>query len=286
LAPVDEKAFAHRGLFRRTADAPSRTDRTGMERSVEVTTGESVVFSYELAGLGSRFFAVFIDLAIQLTVVIVAFAVLAWVGQSAKPGPSLTAATSSKVVQAIAIALVTVAGFVLFFGYFILFEWRFAGRTPGKRLLGIRVVRDGGFPLDFTSAVVRNVVRILELGLGFYAVSAVATLLSPANRRLGDMAAGTIVVRDHRFERVAVPTIASVVRGRTQDDTVIAGLSEAQRNLVRRYAARRTVLSARARPGVAAEIAASVRPKLTASFAHLGDDDLLVHLAATALRGD
>ena len=93
-------------------------------------------------------------------------------------------------------AILAIAAFLLFFGYFIFFEWRFAGRTPGKRLLGIRVVRDGGFPLDFTGAVVRNVVRILEFGLGLLRASAISTLLSPQNRRLGDYAAGTIVVRD------------------------------------------------------------------------------------------
>jgi len=254
-----------------------------MERSVDITTGESVAFSYELAGLGSRFFAVFIDIALQLAVALAVVAGLAWIGRGVAPEPGLGHAPA-KIVRAIAIALVSLAGFLLFFGYFIIFEWRFGGRTPGKRLLGIRVVRDGGFPLDFTSSVVRNVVRILEFGLGFYAVSAVVMLLSPANRRLGDMAAGTIVVRDSRFERSAAA--ASDKPGRTHDAAVIASLSVAERDLVRRYAARRTALSARARPSVAAQIAAGIRPKIAASFAHLDDDDLLIHLASTALGDD
>ena len=97
---------------------------------------------------------------------------------------------------AILIALAVLAIFMLFFGYFIAFEWLWNGRTPGKRALGIRVMRDGGFPVDFTSSLIRNVVRILEFGLAFYAISALSTLLSPQNRRLGDFAAGTIVVRD------------------------------------------------------------------------------------------
>ncbi|GAC1305568.1 MAG: RDD family protein [Vulcanimicrobiaceae bacterium] len=265
---------------------PSRTDRTGMERSVEVTTGESVAISYELAGLGSRFIAVSIDLAIQVIVAVAALALLAFVGRVAGVHAGSAATAGSKVASAIAIALLSFAGFLLFFGYFIFCEWRFGGRTPGKRLLGIRVVRDGGFPLDFTSAVVRNVVRILELGLGFYVVSAIATLVSPANRRLGDMAAGTIVVRDNRFERAAAPALDPIGGGRTRDDAVVAGLSVAERGLIRRYAARRAALSEAARRTVAADVAAAVRPKLAVPFGHLDDDDLLMHLAATALADD
>jgi uncharacterized RDD family membrane protein YckC len=250
-----------------------------MERNVDIATGESVKFSYELAGLGSRFFAVVIDLTIQLSVLILAFLIVAWVS-TAIP---VTAKASSltKVESAILTSLLVLALFVLFVGYFIIFEWRWNGRTPGKRLMGIRVVRDGGFPLDFTAAVVRNVVRILEAGLGFYAVSAGSTLLSPANRRLGDMAAGTLVVRDQRYER-----FASLPLGREseeRDDALVHELTPAERDLVRRYVERRPSLSLAARTEVAAQIAARIRPKLTVSFDHIDDDHLLVHLAATAL---
>ena len=140
-----------------------------MERSVEVATGESVKFSYELAGLGSRFFAVFIDLTIQISVLVLSVLLLAWVGATS-PTPAHAPAVSTsmaKIAQAILIALLVLALFMLFVGYFIIFEWRWNGRTPGKRLLGIRVVRDGGFPVDFTAAVIRNVVRIFEASFGF-----------------------------------------------------------------------------------------------------------------------
>lgn len=258
-----------------------------MERSVDVATGESVVFSYELAGLGSRFLAVVLDLVLQVAVAAAALGAYAWLA-SAHPGalPATAAklAALDKLTRATLIALITAALFLIFFGYFIAFEWRDAGRTPGKRALGIRVVRDGGFPIDVTASVVRNVVRILEFALGFYAVSAVSTLLSPLNRRLGDMAAGTLVVREHRFERLTAASLADAERERDRDDLVVAELSLAQRNLIRSYCDRRASLRSRARMEVAASIAASVRPKLGASFDHLGDDDLLVHLAESALR--
>jgi hypothetical protein len=96
------------------------------------------------------------------------------------------------------------------------------------------------------------------------------------------MAAGTIVVRDNRFERLRAAPERYVARER--DDAVVDGLSEAERELVRRYMDRRGSLNLDARTAVAAQIAAAVRPKLAASFEHLSDDDLLVHLAGTALR--
>jgi uncharacterized RDD family membrane protein YckC len=250
-----------------------------MERNVEVATGESVAFTYELAGLGSRFFAVFIDLTIQFSVLILAALIVGWILSSV---PVTAKATSlTKVESAILTSVVVIGFFILFVGYFIIFEWRWNGRTPGKRLLGIRVVRDGGFPLDFTAAVVRNVVRILEAALGFYAISAISTLLSPSNRRLGDMAAGTIVVRDKRYERFKTLPLG---RDADQpDDAVARDLTGAERDLIRRYVDRRPTLGLEARTAVAAQIAATVRPKLAASFDHIDDDHLLVHLAATAL---
>ncbi len=250
-----------------------------MERTVEVATGESVTFSYELAGLGSRFFAVFIDFAIQIAVALAAALLFLWIG-TANVRSDIKFHDVSKVGQAIVVAIASLLAFLLFFGYFIFFEWRFEGRTPGKRLLGIRVVRDGGFPIDFTSAVVRNVIRILEFGLGFYAISAISTLVSIRNRRIGDFAAGTIVVRDHAYERTR-----AFLPGQRGDahDVLVRDLGEAERDLVRRYVARRSSLGREARATVAARIAAVVRPKLRATFEHLGDDDLLVHVAETAL---
>jgi uncharacterized RDD family membrane protein YckC len=251
-----------------------------MERTLDVATGESVAFRYELAGLGSRFYAVFIDMAVQFAILTAFVLLLAWIG-SALPAVKAPAPGGSleKIASGIVLGLVVFAVFMLFFGYFILFEWRWGGRTPGKRLLGIRVVRDGGFPLDFTSAVVRNVVRILEVGLGFYVVSAAVTLLSPENKRLGDMAAGTLVVRDERYER-AKPVALEEASG---DDPLVRDLSEPERELIRRFAARSASLRPEARTALARTIAESIRPKLAASFAHLDDDELLVFLAQKPL---
>jgi uncharacterized RDD family membrane protein YckC len=247
-----------------------------MERSVEVATGESVAFSYELAGLGSRFLAVFVDTAIQVAVLFAVLGLLVLAGVSLPSGPAAKLSPSlAKLADAVFLAMLVLGAFLLFFGYFIAFETLWNGRTPGKRMIGIRVVRDGGFPVDFTSALVRNVVRIVEAGLGFYAISAVSALLSPHNRRLGDFAAGTLVVRD-RFEpslRAALPDL------RDSTDPLVRDLGLRERDLVRRYVARRASLAGASRNDLAARIASVIRPQLPARFDHLDDDELLQHVA-------
>jgi len=250
-----------------------------VERNVEIDTGESVAFRYELAGLGSRFLAIFIDIAIQLLVgsgilftFIFLWSITFW----------RTWYVSShlyKIGAAAAAGAAIFATFMLFFGYFIIFEWLWSGCTPGKRLIGIRVMRDGGFPLDFIGSVIRNVVRALEFLLGFYLISAISTLFSAQNKRLGDFAAGTIVVRDARFERHAPGKRSE----HEAEDPAVRDLGFAQREIIRQYAARRDALEPRARQGLAAEIAKHIRPRLGANFDYLGDDELLAHLAKTAL---
>ena len=126
--------------------------------------------------------------------------------------------------------------------------------------------------------MIRNCVRIVESVLFFYAISALCALLSPRNRRLGDMAAGTLVVRDLRYERVPLRA-----HGVAADDPVVRDLSAGERDLIRRFVERRPSLTVEARRSLAARIAGNVRPKLGASFDHLDDDALLVHLADTAL---
>ena len=163
-----------------------------MERRFAVKTGELVSFEYELAGAGSRFIALMIDSLIQilaLTLLLVVSALQQWqlakiVNMSEKGGGPYLA------------AFVLLLLFIIFFGYFIIFEIVWHGQTPGKRLLHIRVVRDGGQRSDPVTIVTRNLIRIVEAGLFFYFISFIVMVISPENKRLGDYAAGTIVIRD------------------------------------------------------------------------------------------
>jgi uncharacterized RDD family membrane protein YckC len=169
-----------------------------MHEKVAIRTGESVALEFELAGLGSRFLALCVDLLIQAAVfiaLIVCYLLLAFAFNQAGVRLHLPRAITS----ALPIALFSILIFILTTGYFIIFEMWWDGRSPGKRALGLRVIRDAGFPIDWGASVIRNLVRIVEGALGFYALSAISVLLSKENKRLGDIAAGTIVIRDSAY---------------------------------------------------------------------------------------
>ncbi|HEV2740442.1 MAG TPA: RDD family protein [Candidatus Elarobacter sp.] len=240
-----------------------------MLRSVDVRTGESVAIRYELAGLGSRFLALVVDMLAQFAIAIALLIVFAF----ASPGVSRMGPFASKNVFGWLIAFAILIFFLIFFGWFIIFETWWSGRTPGKRALGLRVVRDGGFPIDVGAAIIRNLVRIAEAFLGFYVISAVSTLVSKENKRLGDFAAGTLVVRDRAD---AVPDLDAYLAHPARSEI---GLSAEDRLLAERFLARRAALDNTARHRLAARIAERIRPTLSASYAHLTDEDLLEFLA-------
>ncbi len=135
------------------------------------------------------------------------------------------------------------------------------------------MLRDGGFPIDPGAAVIRNLIRVVEVLLGFYTFSAVSTLLSAENKRLGDFAAGTIVVRDR------AETVADLDAYLSRAARTGTGLAEADRVLIERFLSRRATLDAAARISLAKRIAARVRPTLSASYNNLDDESLLEFLA-------
>lgn len=248
-----------------------------MERSISVRTPESIAFSYELAGLGSRFLARALDFVIQILVFL---AVLIIGGLSAQRVASLGQLLhmSPKNLASTIVALMIIFVFGLFYVYFIVFELVWHGQSPGKRILGIRVVADGGYPVTFMDSVIRNLVRVPEELLG-YSLSVMSALLSSQNKRLGDFAAGTIVVRDNAFE-VTQPQRWLSQPEQMQTAAFGAGvLTAAEMALVQRYVERRTVLAPQASRDAAAKIAAAVRPKLDERANDLSDEELLVRIA-------
>jgi len=242
-----------------------------VQRSVDVRTGESVALRYELAGLGSRFLAVMVDGIVQVLLIA---AILIALGFAA-PQLARVLPLGNKVALAWLEAAAIAVLFLITFGWFIIFEIWWSGRTPGKRVLGIRVLRDGGFPIDPGAAVIRNLIRVLEAAFGFYAISAASTLLSKENKRLGDFAAGTIVVRDRAD---AVPDLDAFLSRPARADT---GLDESDRVLIERFLARRATLDGSARRRIAFELAERVRPTLRARYDHLDDESLLEFLTGS-----
>ncbi|GAC1653688.1 MAG: RDD family protein [Vulcanimicrobiaceae bacterium] len=240
-----------------------------MDRTVAIHTPESVSLSYELAGLGSRFIAVILDLLFQVVLGALVVWGLAALGSHAPKTTPL--ASQENLVASLAIAIIVFLLFAIFFGYFILFEAVWNGQTPGKRLAGIRVVRDGGYPIDFMNSLIRNFVRVLEFGLGFYLISAISALLSAENKRLGDYAAGTIVVRDSAIAAPQFPKgpLSSAL-----------ALSDEERALIERYLERRSQLLPQRRAELSQRIADAIRAKAGPEFAALDDEAVIENARA------
>ena len=155
----------------------------------QIDTPEQVHMSFELAGIGSRFVALALDMLFQS----VAFTLLM----------VILAALSVTMVNlgSWAIAGVIVAAALIFFVYFILFEGLTHGKTPGKMICGLRVIRDDGRPLDWNGTLARNLIRLIDFLPAFYAVGVISMFISKESRRVGDMVAGTLVAREPRVKR-------------------------------------------------------------------------------------
>lgn len=154
-----------------------------------IETPEQLLLDFPIAGIGSRFLALAIDTLIQTGAAIVggiAAAVLM---------PLLLGA--ARIAQVWVIALTAFAFFLLMFGYFAIFEILWNGQTPGKRIIGIRVIKDSGRPLTAAESIGRNLLRIIDQLPGFYAIGMLVALLNSRNKRLGDLLAGSVVVREN-----------------------------------------------------------------------------------------
>ncbi len=167
-----------------------------MAREFTVTTPENVEIIYTLAGIGSRFAAVLLDHLLQgLLLVSVVLAALAFIGGLSNwmGGVDDLFNLSGWAMGALAFAY-----FLIIWGYFIVFEAVWNGQTPGKRWLNLRVVKENGQPVDFFTSAIRNLVRILDALPTAYGIGVTCMFFSPAYKRVGDYAAGTVVVKEYR----------------------------------------------------------------------------------------
>lgn len=171
-----------------------RARRTVGEVSIE--TPEHVGFSVELADLGSRFLAAFVDTAIQAVLVAAVLAAggLMLIGLSRAQIPERAYAGVVSVLAGVGL----LAGFLILWGYHIGFETWMRGQSPGKRAVGLRVVKDSGAPVGFFDSTIRNLMRTIDMLPTSYATGVVSILVTKSHKRLGDLAAGTLVVREPR----------------------------------------------------------------------------------------
>ena len=209
------------------------------EDTTRIDTPEGVELALTLAGLGSRIVA-------QLTDGLI------------KGGSSLLLVLvlgTDSVATSVAIAAITL---LMFFGYETVFEILWSGRTPGKRSAGIRVVMADGSPVTFMAAVVRGLLRIVDFLPGLYGVGAVLVFSTKKNQRLGDMAAGTIVIRERKVDQWRVTVALDNVSIPPGFDAT--GVKQEQLALARSYLLRRSSLTLDVRNRLAAQIAAELRP--------------------------
>ena len=173
----------------------------------EILTPERVRLRYDIAGIGSRSAAALIDTAIQALIVI-ALIVLAFLTLALLPRARGSIQGPVQAGLGIIFIVETVGTFVVAWAYYLLFELAWSGQTPGKRAVGVRVIRENGYPIRAWDAVVRNLVRIVDGPPFGVVIGLLAMLLNARSRRLGDFAAGTIVVREAKHRSVSSITAA------------------------------------------------------------------------------
>lgn len=201
-----------------------------MSREILVVTPENIEIEYELAGIGSRFLANLLDSFFQLAIYLGLWIVVGIVGLLLALSASAFSTSLAAFFGEIEVAFALIAAFVILWGYFIWFETRWNGQTPGKRQIGLRVIRDGGYPINIFAAIIRNLIRVMDgmpivalalIGVGIAEHSAgtaamgglcillpvLCLLLSGRYQRIGDFVAGTMVVKQ-RAPRI--PTLEAL----------------------------------------------------------------------------
>lgn len=232
------------------------------EDKVTITTAEGVTLELPLAGIGSRAIAALIDQAIKVLLIVAAIAALA--GGTAAFDAFAGGGTGRDESTFLAIAVAFIAIFLVNFGYDVLFETLASGRTPGKRWTGLRVVRDGGGPVSFVPSAVRNLVRLVDALPGAYAIGLIAVVASSRNQRLGDMAAGTLVVRERSAATPAAAPAWAVTRPPAEAPAAldVAAVTGEELATIRAFLERRATLTPDARSKLAWELAERLKPRV------------------------
>jgi len=218
-----------------------------MDESYRVGTPENVELSFTPAGLATRFLAAAIDsiiIGVALMILLV-FTVAIYFSSDAL----------GQVVTTALVAIMVLLIFALFFGYYIVFETVWSGQSPGKRLLGLRVIRDDGLPLNFTASVARNLVRLVDILPSAYVFGVVAMFLNKRWKRLGDMAAGTLVVLDRAAPAPTPMRFSTLDELQMAPFELLRPLTAEEYDLGREYLIRYYTLSEEARESVGRSLA-------------------------------
>jgi uncharacterized RDD family membrane protein YckC len=251
-----------------------------------IETPERVPLHFALASIGNRFIACAIDHAIQIVALVVLVITFAIIADYADLGNRL--ANAPKWL----IALLVILVFLLMSGYFAIFEWLWHGQTPGKRWMKLRVIREDGRPISFFEAIVRNLLREFDImPFPFYSVGLISVFATDRDQRVGDLVAGTVVVREREAE---APAFAEVFASPVSDPALrrsfqpvqftadINALSEQEISVVESFLRRRWDLKDYPRQWMAWRVAMPILFKLRprydlATFTYEGFLEELLH---------
>jgi len=252
-------------------DATTTRVLQSLEQVVDIETPEQVVFSYTVAGIGSRAAAAVIDYFICWGTIIALYFLVNRIAGAKNDFEQLTDGGSW------AVAIAGLVAFIAMWGYFVFFEALSDGQTPGKRKLGLRVVQDGGYSITFSASAVRNLARIIDMQPGFFfGVGIVSALVSSSGKRLGDILAGTIVVK----EKAATVTLAPAndVPLATDPAPMTALLTDDEYALLDRYMARRLSIEEERRKEIAVKLVTRFEGRLPSGIARTSPMRMLVVL--------
>jgi uncharacterized RDD family membrane protein YckC len=247
-------------------------DRPLAEEELVVATPELVTFDYQVAGLGTRILAQIIDLLIITALEIVLGIVAISLGVA--------------LVDATVMVLIFILGsLVILVGYFWANEALWSGQTLGKRAFRLRVVGDHGEPITFGQAAIRNLVRIIDWLPSSYGIGVVVVFANGHGKRLGDLAAGTIVVKDS--DRVSLAQLSTSLpppspyqpAPASRTEQMLRQLDPELRRFVSAYARRRPELAFDLRLQLAGTVQPSLRAAMPDLFVQQGPLAVLDQLA-------
>jgi uncharacterized RDD family membrane protein YckC len=224
-----------------------------------IETPEQTALDFAVAGIGSRFLALAYDILIQFLVgIAVGIAGSFAIGGIAFFIPKAAMWSA---------AILLIFFFLLYFGYYAFFEIIWNGQTPGKRKVGIRVIKDSGRPLTPAESIGRNLMRIVDWLPGFYAIGIACAFLTKGSKRLGDLVVGSIVVRETSLAELK-PTWQTSSSAPAPLPSHVGSLgsqnlSKEDTALIESFLNRRVALEPSVRFRMADEVLRRIRPKLT-----------------------
>jgi uncharacterized RDD family membrane protein YckC len=218
-----------------------------------IQTPEQTLLEFPLAGIGSRFLALAIDYLLQAAgywvLAMIAFAVF-------------SVAAFSQRASLWGLAALLFVSFSVQLGYFAIFETIWNGQTPGKRWTHLRVIKDSGRPISAYDAILRNLLRIVDMLPSLYATGLVTMLISSENKRVGDYAAGTVVVHEKPLEGLDSLWNRTAAKVEIMPLAGGAQLSAEELRLVETFLDRRQSLAPEVRWSMARQIAAQLGHRL------------------------